>query len=59
MPCTCAGIFPRKEGRIQVLIGLALSSQTVGSLLRIPWLAKLSKKIDSTEPIFIYLQTYF
>jgi hypothetical protein len=29
--CGCAGIFPRKDGGIRVLAGLAQSSQTVGS----------------------------
>jgi hypothetical protein len=40
------GPFPRKEGGIEVLAGLAPSSQTVGSLLRTPWLAKPVGKID-------------
>ncbi len=40
MPCSCVGVFPRKEGRIQVLAGLAPCSQTVGSLLRTPKLSK-------------------
>jgi len=33
----CAGMLPGKEGGIQVLSNLGPSSQTVGSLLRIPW----------------------
>jgi len=33
-PWRCAGAFPRMYGGILVLVGLALSSQTVGSLLR-------------------------
>jgi hypothetical protein len=34
MPCSWEGAFPRKEGGIRVLAGLApCSSQTVGSLL--------------------------
>jgi hypothetical protein len=39
------GTFPRKEGEIQVLAGLAPSNQTVGSLLRTPWLVKPDCKI--------------
>jgi hypothetical protein len=39
------GIFSRKEGGIQVLEGLAPSTQTVGSLLRTPWLTKPDRKI--------------
>jgi hypothetical protein len=34
MPCGYMGMFPRKEGGIKVLAGLAPSSQTVESLLR-------------------------
>jgi hypothetical protein len=30
---SCAGAFPRKEGGIQVLVGLDKSSEIVGSLL--------------------------
>ncbi len=41
----CAAVFPCKEGGIQVLAGLAPSSQTIGSLLRTPWLAKPATKI--------------
>ncbi len=29
MPLGCAGMFPKKEGGMQVLAGLALSSQLV------------------------------
>ncbi len=31
----CAGVIQGKEGRIQVLAGLAPSSQTVGSNIRV------------------------
>jgi hypothetical protein len=41
----CAGMLPRNEDGIQVLAGLAQSSQTVGFLLRTPWLVKPDKKI--------------
>ena len=34
---------PQKEGVIQVLVGLAPPSLTVGSLLRIQWLEKIDK----------------
>jgi hypothetical protein len=40
MPRCCTGVFPRKEGWIEVLAGLAPSSQTLGSFLRILCLAK-------------------
>jgi hypothetical protein len=33
---SCMGTFPRKEGGIQVLAGLAQCIQTVGSFLRTP-----------------------
>jgi hypothetical protein len=36
-------MFTTKEGGIKVLAGLAPSSQTLGSLLRTPWLAKLAR----------------
>ncbi len=39
------GTFPHKEGGIQMLAGLAPSSQTVGSLLRTPLLAKPAGKM--------------
>jgi hypothetical protein len=42
---SCVGMFPRTEGGIKVLAGLAPSSQTVGSLLRTPWLAKSARNI--------------
>jgi hypothetical protein len=42
---SCAGAFPRKEGGIEVLAGLAPSSLTVGSLLRISWLVKPNGKV--------------
>ncbi len=32
---SCVGVFPRKEGRIQLLAGLVPSTQTVGSLFRV------------------------
>ncbi len=35
-----AGEFPGKGGGIQVLVGLAPASQTIGSFLRTQWLAK-------------------
>jgi hypothetical protein len=34
----CTAAFPRKEGWIKVLAGLAPKGQTVKSLLRTPWL---------------------
>ncbi len=51
MPCSCTGVFPRKEGWIEVLAGLAPPSQTLGSLLRIPCLAK-ARKIDPQKTFF-------
>jgi hypothetical protein len=39
------GAFPRKEARIKGFANLAPSSQTVGSLLRTPWLAKPAEKM--------------
>jgi hypothetical protein len=39
-----AGMFPTKEGGIQVLAGLAPSTQTVRPLLRTSWLAKPTRK---------------
>jgi hypothetical protein len=44
MPCGCAGTFPRKEGGMQVLAGLAPSSQTTVYLLTTAWLEKIGKK---------------
>ncbi len=44
MPHNCEGLFPRKEGRIQALAGLAPSCQTVGSLGRTPWPDSLTRK---------------
>jgi hypothetical protein len=41
----CTGTFLGKEGGIQVLAGLAPSSQTVGSIFKIPLLGKLARKI--------------
>jgi hypothetical protein len=41
----CVDAFSGKEGRIQVLAGLAPSIQTIGSLLKIRWLAKPAVKI--------------
>ncbi len=35
MPCGCAGTFPRKEFRVQVLVSLTPSSQTERYLLRL------------------------
>jgi hypothetical protein len=40
MPHGCAGMFPRKEGGIQVLAVLTPLSQIVRSLLRMLWLAE-------------------
>ncbi len=62
MPRSSMGVFPKNEGGMQVLEGLAPSSQTAGSLLRIPWLAKPAGRIIWAKlqlQIFIYLQTYF
>jgi hypothetical protein len=42
--CDYAKAFPGKEGGIQVLAGLAPSSQTVGTSLRTPWPAKSARK---------------
>jgi hypothetical protein len=39
------GCDPEKKGGIQVLGGLASSSQTVGSLLRTPWPEKPAGQI--------------
>jgi hypothetical protein len=39
------GCVPREEGGIHVLTGKAATSQTVGSLLRAPWQAKLGRII--------------
>jgi hypothetical protein len=44
MPHSREGLFPRKEGRIQALAGLAPSCQTVGSLCRTPWPDSLTRK---------------
>ncbi len=48
MDSGCAGAFPGKEGGIQVLAGLSLSSKRVVSLLRTPgwqsWPEKIAKK---------------
>jgi hypothetical protein len=49
--CGCMGRFPGKEGGIQVLAGLAPSSQTVGSLLGTPWSALPGGKM-------LYLEMY-
>jgi len=37
IPHSCISALPRKEGGTQVLAGLALSNQILGSLLRTPW----------------------
>jgi hypothetical protein len=42
----CTGVFFKKEGAIQVWAGVATFSQTLGSLLGTPRLAKLTKIID-------------
>ncbi len=55
MPCSWAGVFLGKEGGIQVLAGLAPSSQTLGSLLRTPWPAKLTRKMMVLN---YFLKTY-
>ncbi len=39
------GRVPREEGGIHVLTGKAATSQTVESLLRAPWRAKLGRII--------------
>ncbi len=46
-PCRWVGVFPGKEGGIQVLTGLASFSQTLASLLRTPdsWMENFGKKI--------------
>ncbi len=62
MPRRGMGVFPKNEGGMQVLEGLAPSSQTAGSLLRTPWLAKSARRMIWAKlqlQIFIYLQTYF
>ncbi len=52
-PSGCMGVFPGKEGGIQVLAGLAPCSQTVGSLLRTHWSAKMFRIIDPKVPVKI------
>ncbi len=41
---SCAAMFPRMEGGIQVLACLSLSIQTVGSIFRAPWPTKQTGK---------------
>ncbi len=45
MLCGLTGTFPAKEDQIQVLAGLAPSSQTVGALVREPLASEASKEI--------------
>ncbi len=45
----CTLMFPGKESEIQVLAGLASFCQTVGFLLRTPWLAKPQKNLATIE----------
>jgi hypothetical protein len=42
----CPDPFPRKEGGIQVLAGLAPLSQSVGAVLRTTWPGKPTIKIE-------------
>jgi len=52
MPCRCTDMFHKKKGLMQVLVGLAPSSQTAGSLLRTPLARKVIWTIDlSIAPI--------
>jgi hypothetical protein len=52
--CNFTGSYSRKEVRIQVLAGLAPSSQKVGSFLRTPVAGKAGQKNDlSTALIFV------
>jgi hypothetical protein len=54
MPHDCAGAFPGNEGGIQVLAGLAPSSQRVGSLLRTRCRKKDSFKLFFQDAFRIY-----
>ncbi len=45
----CTLMFPGKESVVQVLAGLASFRQTLGSLLRTPWLAKPQKNLATIE----------
>ncbi len=58
MTCGCTGGFPGKEDGVHVLIGLAQSSPTVGSLLITLWPVKPARYMIVLILIFIYLQTY-
>ncbi len=56
MPHGCVGMFPGKEGGIQVLAGLAPSYKTVGSLLWTPHLASPTVKIWRKRKLMNTLQ---
>ncbi len=45
----CIGAFYVKKGGIQALAGLALSSQTVGSLLQTPCRVKPTKNLAKSD----------
>jgi hypothetical protein len=45
IPHSCTTMFCENEGGIQVLAGLALCIQTVGSFLRTHWSANFDKKL--------------
>jgi hypothetical protein len=58
----CAPVWMHSPGwmedGVQVLAGLAPSSQAVGSLLRTPWSARPAVEMMVLILIFIYFQTY-
>jgi hypothetical protein len=58
----CAGMFPGKKVGMQVLAGLALSGQSVGSLFKPPFPMKPTQKNDLSIAtiliIFIFLKMY-
>ncbi len=51
---SCIATFPGKEGKMQVLAGLAPSSQTVGSLLRT---SRLAKPVGKMVELSLFLKT--
>jgi hypothetical protein len=57
----CARMFPVKQGGIQVLAGLTLFIQTVGSLLRKPWPEKPARQIWQKNKFgeFTLMEKYF
>ncbi len=58
--CAVCGRIPREGGRDRGWTGLAPSSQTVGSLLRTPWMAKLSgKKTNFLTNFYIFANVFF